>query len=154
MYNPGGQSGNLPALFFRQKSCQSISLASDCKASFPARLDKMRHCDMGPQKFTYCPLRLIQHFTFFWHISHLQRRILQKTFIRTFPQANRPTMALFHRVNALPLHRFFPPSLPQKIFFCITANFFCRRGPRPTCNPTAQGITIIRTPWQAIHEHG
>lgn len=118
----------------------------------------MRHCDMGPQKFTYCPLRLISDFTFFRYISNLQRRILQKTFIRTFPQANRPTMALFHRVNALPLHRFFPPSLPQKNFFASQQNFFCAPACYPRCNPTtASRHDDLPSPGirrQVIHAHG
>ena len=109
---------------------------------------------MGPQKFTYCPLRPISDFTFFQHISHLQRRILQKTFIRTFPQPETHIRRLFHRADALPLHGFFPPSALKKNFFASQQIFFCAPACYPRCNPTAQGITIIRTPWQAIHAHG
>lgn len=70
----------------------------------------MRHCDMGPQKFTYCPLRLISYFTFFRYISNLQRYILQKAFISTFPQPETHIRRLFHRADALPLHGFFHPA--------------------------------------------
>ena len=57
----------------------------------------------GGRKLTYCQFCPIPHFTLFRHISHLQSYILQKTFIRAFPQGNRPAKALFHRATARPL---------------------------------------------------
>ena len=94
---------------FSGKSCaKAFPLHLIAKPLFPARLDKKCHCDMGPQKFTYCPLRLISDFTFFRYISNLQRYILQKAFISTFPQPETHIRRLFHRAGALPLHGFSP----------------------------------------------
>lgn len=52
----------VPKCFFLHRAAKPL---------FPARLDKMRHCDMGPQKFTYCPLRRI--FDFFRYHFLLKR---------------------------------------------------------------------------------
>ena len=102
---------------FPGKSCaKAFPLHLIAKPLFPARLDKKCHCDMRPPKFTYCPLRLISDFTFFRYISNLQRYILQKAFISTFPQPETHIRRLFHRADALPLHGFFHPAPSEKFF--------------------------------------
>lgn len=106
----------------------------------------MLHCDMGPKKFTYCPLRHIPHFTFFRYISHLQRYILQKAFISTFPQPESHTTRLFHRADALPLHGFFHLAGPQKFFFAVRKIFLPSPATHHATRPGRQAVTMICLP--------
>lgn len=112
-------------------SCQRPQVA---KPLFPAMLDKKCQCDMRPPKFTYCQLRPISHFTLFQYISHLQSYILQKTFIKTYPQPETHIRRLFHRANALPSQSF-------STFLTLSKNFFAARQIFFAFRPATQGAT-------------